>query len=182
MIKLIYDFDMYEFKVSFIWLSERGITETLGSYCLDYPEANIYGPSTTSLGLALAADLEAFMVDKYLRKIGITEDGEQDRKAFFHLRRSQRAVREELRTSPVAHIMYKNWYLEITDEYPIERFEKVCEPVLNRNDRFIVESSLKAGIDLNEVAEIELAGSECEYEFVRRHVQEMFGIECTYVK
>ena len=182
MIKLVYDFDMYEFKVSFVWLNERGETETIGSYCLNYPEAYIYGPGTMSLGYALSADLETFMVDKYLRTIGITEDSEQDRKAFFHLRKSQRAVREELRTSPVAHIMYKNLYLEITDEYPIERFEKVCEPVLHRNDSFIVESSLRAGVDLNEVAEIELTGSECEYEFVRRHVQEMFGRECTYVK
>lgn len=38
----------------------------------------------------------------------------------------------------------------------------------------------KAGIDLDDVTEIRLTGSECEYTFVRRHLEEMFGRECTY--
>ena len=171
MIKICYDFNMYRLKVLFI-ASRPGGTEVVNTYCLDYPDM--------SLDLALAEDLEVFMTDKYLRPLGINTESEQDTKALRCLRDSQAGVREELRHSDTAHIMYKNWYLEITEEYPLARFEKLFEPILYRNDRFLIECMGKAGIDLDDVTEIRLTGSECEYAFVRRHLEEMFGRECTY--
>ena len=187
---MIYRFDELELEITIVNADETGKLEEVCSDSFLCPEHDMYGDDYEAdedelqprLNEIVASDLDAYMMDKYLRELGIFGESEQDEEAFYNLHQSESAVREELRHSNVAHIMYKNWYLEITDEYPIERFEKLFKPILHRNDSFM-ENFLKGnGICVDDISKVILTGSECEYPFVRAHLEHILGRKCIHMK
>ena len=186
---LLYQFDESELRFTLFETDELKHTIMLHTVSHLGPEADIYGDEYEAeedelppgLREAMASDLDAFMMEKYLRSLGIFGDTEQDEEAFDNLHKSEAEVRKKLRSHSKANIVYKNWYLEINEDYPIERFEKVFLPILYRNDRYLEDFFQEAGVEPENIDTVMVTGSECEYPFVRKHLTEVLEREVIHV-
>ena len=118
---LLYQFDESELRFTLFETDELKHTRMLHTVSHLGPEADIYGDEYEAeedelppgLREAMASDLDAFMMEKYLRSLGIFGDTEQDEEAFDNLHKSEAEVRKArdrwVWLSPLLSVLLLTW-------------------------------------------------------------------------
>ena len=61
----------------------------------------------------------------------------------------------------------------MVEDFPIDRLESCFEPMLKKNERFLRDVIREAGLSMEDIAKVYLAGEETEYPFVRKRIAEI---------
>ena len=80
-----------------------------------------------------------------------------------------------------AKVYFKNDYLEMTEDFPIERLEKLYQRLLDRNTIFLEKFFEENYYRMEKVSKIYAIGSEWEYPFVRKHFENIIGSKISYL-
>lgn len=175
---LLYDFRPELLTLSLYRIGEDKQEELLVSLCEYDPERGNWQQEETDwqvdLEEALAQDMREFMLEEGLRSL-VTGEGQTDRKAFEELTGRVDAVRSQLRRGDSAKLKFDNGYLNMLSEYPIERLEKLFEPILEKSRKRFMELLDRAELCPEEISAVFLTGEETEYPFVRKHIEELTG-------
>ncbi len=129
-----------------------------------------YNPN---LDFVLGQMLDNFMMDAGLRALEIYGENENDEEAFEELKNSAPKVRRQLRRNDNAKVIFNNGYLNMLEDFPMELFEECYKPLLERNIQFLQEFLLKEGYGIEDIHRIYSIGSEWEYPFVRKYIEEI---------
>lgn len=169
-IALIYDFGNEYLYLGLVKKEENGRYHLL--QCIyEEDREKFYNPD---LQEAVKNDVEHFMLNTHLRPLGIACDRGMTKAALERVRNSYLRMKRQLLRSDSAIILFQCW-LSITDDYPIERLETCFFKILKRNDRLLNELLESAGISVNDISMIVLAGEESNYPFVGKHITEVTG-------
>lgn len=147
-------------------------------YDADELEEDEYSPD---FDYVLGYALEEFMLSEGLRALGIYGETESDERAFEELRNSAPKVRQQLRRCDSAKVIFNNVYLSMLKEFPIERFERCYKPLLERNKRFLEEFLSNTDYSMDDIKKVYLVGSEWQYPFVRKYIEEIVGEKACYL-
>ena len=179
-IALIYDFSESNVVVTLVRKQEDASLEVIAKEEDFAPELGIYDEHeidedeyNPSLEWVLGNSMDHFMMNAGLRALGITGENEVDEEAFEELRSSAPRVKRQLRRNDIAKIFFNNGYLSMVEDFPIDRLESCFEPVLKKNERFLRDVIREAGLSMEDIAKVYLAGEETEYPFVRKRIAEI---------
>lgn len=173
-IGLVYDFSQTDFILTLVRMHEGKELEVILRDKIEYPEDYLYEPEndfSPGLDQILGNKIDYFMLNAGLRALGIYGQEEVDREAFDELRRSIPRVKRQFIRNDKAKLFFDNGYVNMMEDYPIEDFAECYIPVLKRNKEFLKEFISKAGIDMEDISKIYLAGEKTEYPFVRESIK-----------
>jgi len=144
------------------------------------PEASAYDESeldedeyNPELSMVLSRDMEDYMKSAGLSAIGISGENEVDIAAFQELKDSVYHVKNQFRRNDKVKLFFNNGYFSMDEDYPIERLEHYFGTILKNNDAAIFKILERTGFCLEDIEKVYLAGEECEYPFVREHIEEL---------
>ena len=127
-----------------------------------------YNPN---IDYVLCDELDSFMLDAGLRALGIYSNSVDNVDAYNELHKNAERVRVQLSRCDSAKVYFKNDYLEMTEDFPIERLEKLYQRLLDRNTIFLEKFFEENYYRMEKVSKIYAIGSEWEYPFVRKHFE-----------
>jgi len=176
-IALLYEFDENTLCMTLIRKDEQGEIEIIAQEEEVCPEENMAeeelmpGVENPNLMTVLGNEMQEFMLDEGLRAIGIIGTNDRDRKAYDELKGSAVSIKRQFKRNDNAKLYFNNGYFCMSVDYPIEKFETCFEPILKRNEEHLRRMLKEAAVDRKEIAKVYLAGSECEYPFVRKSIE-----------
>lgn len=181
-IALLYDFRECDLILSLIRRNADNELEIIAQEEEFEPELGIYdaedydydeGEYNPSLELVLGRDMDQFMTAAGLGALGICGENEVDEEAFEELRRSAPRVKRQFRRNDEVKLIFNNGYLSMMETYPVAGFQKCFEPVLKKSDALLRSVLDGAGLCMEDISKVFLAGEETEYPFVRKRIEEL---------
>ena len=174
-IALIYDLGEEYFTASLIQKNQDVRFEKIGEQLICFPKLSDMKNAADSFSVTLDQDMREFMLAQGLRAIGITGKREADRKAFEELTDSIPRVKRQFTRNDCAKLIFHNGYLEMTEDYPVERFEKCYRTVYKKTREAMMQLFSETGFALEDVSKIFLAGAESRYPFLWKDIEEYTG-------
>lgn len=115
-------------------------------------------------------DVKHFVLyEKELKLLGVDE--KRDSWSFRNLKRTIMRMRRQLMRSDAAKVVFENLYLRSVENYPAVRFNRCFVFSLMENNLAIEQLLKEAGIRMQDLSGILLAGEECRLPYVAEYLR-----------